>query len=254
MLKQQTIAKLKKMNMAPMVEAAQNLDGASGGLSKEEWLDMLVGRLYDSRMTTKTNNLIRAAKLPCPDAYFEDIIWDSERGLDVGLMDKLASCDYIAKGHNVILLGASGSGKSWIGSALALCACLKLYRVECVSMPHMVDELAVLRYDGLAHAKRIKQLEKKPLVMIDDWLLKETGADAVDELFAVIDARSRARRSTIVCAQFLIEGWPSRMGSYPAAESIVDRLKNNAYVIELHGEVSMRERCMDEELRPYAGK
>jgi hypothetical protein len=44
------------------------------------------------------------------------------------------------------------------------------------------------------------------------------------------------------------------MGDYPAAESIVDRLKNNAYVVELRGEVSMRERCMDEELRAYAGR
>jgi len=42
------------------------------------------------------------------------------------------------------------------------------------------------------------------------------------------------------------------MGDYPAAESIVDRLKNNAYTVELKGEVSMRERCMDEELRAYA--
>ena len=45
-----------------------------------------------------------------------------------------------------------------------------------------------------------------------------------------------------------------RMGDYPAAESIVDRLKNNAYKVELKGEVSMRERCMDEELRAYAGQ
>ena len=50
----------------------------------------------------------------------------------------------------------------------------------------------------------------------------------------------------------LQEGWPKRMGDYPAAESIVDRLKNNAYKVELKGEVSMRESCMDEELRAYA--
>ena len=45
MLKQQTVNKLKKMNMAPMVDAAASVDGASGGLSKEDWLDILVDRL-----------------------------------------------------------------------------------------------------------------------------------------------------------------------------------------------------------------
>ena len=252
MLKQQTVNKLKKMNMAPMVDAAASVDGASGGLSKEEWLDILVDRLYEQRMATKVNNLIRAARLPCPGAHIEDLITDADRELDIGLIDRLATCAYIAKGHNVIVLGASGAGKSWLASALALSACRQLYRVECLSMPEMVDELDTLCYDPIAHAKRAKQLKNKQLLVIDDWLLKETKPEAVDELFAVVDARARARKSTVVCAQYRVEGWPSRMGDYPAAESIVDRLKNNAYVIELKGEVSMRERCMDEELRAYA--
>lgn len=252
MLKQQAVQKPKKMNMQPVVDAASSVDGAAGNLTKEEWLDMLVDRLYEERMATKVNNLVKAAHLPCPEAYIEDLITDADRELDIGLIDRLASCAYIPKGHNVIVLGASGAGKSWIVSALALSACRQFYRVECVSMPDMVDELGTLRYDPAAHAKRVKQLKNRQLLVIDDWLLKETKPEAVDELFAVVDARTRAKRSTIVCAQYRVEGWPKRMGDYPAAESIVDRLKNNAYKVELKGEASMRERCMDEELRAYA--
>lgn len=252
MLKQQTVQKLKKMNMQPMVDAATSVDGAAGNLTKEEWLDILVDRLFEDRMATKVNNLIKAAHLPCPEAYIEDLITDADRELDIGLIDRLATCAYIPKGHNVIVLGASGAGKSWLVSALALSACRQFYRVECVSMPEMVDELGTLRYDPNAHAKRVKQLKSKNLLVVDDWLLKETKPEAVDELFAVVDARTRAKKSTIVCAQYRVEGWPKRMGDYPAAESIVDRLKNNAYTVELKGEVSMRERCMDEELRAYA--
>ena len=253
MLKQQTVQKLKKMNMQPMVDAASSVDGAAGNLTKEEWLDILVDRLFEDRMATKVNNLIKAAHLPCPGAYIEDLITDADRELDLGLIDRLASCAYIPKGHNVIVLGASGAGKSWLMSALALSACRQLYRVECVSMPEMVDELGTLRYNPAAHASRVKQLKNRQLLAIDDWLLsEEMKPGAVDELYAVVDARTRAKKSTIVCAQYRVEGWPKRMGDYPAAESIVDRLKNNAYKVELKGETSMRERCMDEELRAYA--
>ena len=166
-------------------------------------------------MTTKVNNLVRAAKPPCPDAHIEDLINDADRDLDMGLIDRLATCAYIAKRHNVIVLGASGAGKSWLVSALALSACRQLYRVEFVSMSEMVDELGTLRYDPIAHAKRTKQLKNKQLLVVDDWLLRETKPEAADELFAVVEARTRGRKSTVVCAQYRVEGWPSRMGTTP---------------------------------------
>ena len=105
----------------------------------------------------------------------------------------------------------------------------------------------------MAYQAQRRRLRINSHFAYDDWLLsEELKPGAVDELFAVVDARTRAKKSTIVCAQYRVEGWPKRMGDYPAAESIVDRLKNNAYKVELKGEISMRERCMDEELRAYA--
>ena len=82
------------------------------------------------------------------------------------------------------------------------------------------------------------------MMAYDAWLLSEdVKPGAVDELYAVVNMRTRAKKSTIVCAQYHVKDWPKRMGDYPAAESIVGRLKNSAYKVEIKSEISMRERC-----------
>lgn len=254
MLKQQAVDKLGKMRMQPMADAASSADGAAGTLTKEEWLDILVDRLYEERMATEASSLIKAANLPCPEACIEDLITDADREPDIGSIDRLASCAHITKGHDVIVLGASGAGKPRLVSALALSARRRFYRAECASMPEMVDGLGTLRYDPAAYAERAKQLKSKQLPVIDGWLPRETEPEAVDELYSIVAARTRAKKPVIACAQHRADGRPKRMGGCSAAESIVDRLKNNAYTVEPKGGVSMRERCMDGEPRAYAEK
>ena len=58
----------------------------------------------------------------------------------------------------------------------------------------------------------------------------------------------------ILASQYLAGGWAERMGGYPAAESVVDRVKNRAYTIELKGDKSMRERFMDPEIKAHVDK
>jgi DNA replication protein DnaC len=254
MLKEQTIEKLRKLRLQPIIESVKSMESApeTNSMTHDEWLDVIVGHLYEAKNSKKLDNLIKGAALGCPGAYIEDLCLDNDRGIDAGFVAKLSSGAYITKGHNIIVLSAAGGGKTWFSSALGLSACRQFVKVKYISYRDMLDELAIARNEPTRHKKLVGQLTRLPLLIVDDWLLKDASPGDFDELFAVVDGRSRARKSTILCSQYHIEGWPTRMGGYPAAESVVDRIKNNSYVVELKGEMSMRERYMDEELKNHA--
>lgn len=139
-------------------------------------------------------------------------------------------------------------------SALGVAACRQYVRTLYVNYRDMLDELAIARKEVARHGALVKRLSNVPLLVVDDYLLKDADEGDMDELFSVIDRRTVGRKSTILASQYLVGGWAERMGGYPAAESVIDRIKNRAYTIELKGDVSMRERFMDEELRAYADR
>lgn len=254
MLDEQTIEKLRKLKLQPMIDSVQSLQTTpdARSMSHDEWLGVVIDHLYEVKCTRKLENLIKGAALGCPGAYIEDLCLDPDRCIDRGVVAKFAVGDYIAKGHNIIVLSAAGGGKTWFASALGLCACKQFVKVKYINYRDMLDELAIARSAPEKHRRLINQLVRVPLLIADDWLLRDADVGDFDELFAVIDGRARARKSTILCSQYQVEGWPNRMGGYPAAESVVDRIKNNAYIIELKGKMSMRERYMDEELKSHA--
>ena len=114
---------------------------------------ILIDNLYTVKMTEKIERLISGAHLEEPDAHLEDLCMDSDRELDAGLISRLATGDYISKGHNIIIQAAAGGGKSFMGSALANAACRQFVKVEYLNYRDMVDELLVLRTDPLKHKK-----------------------------------------------------------------------------------------------------
>ncbi|HBI73843.1 MAG TPA: AAA family ATPase, partial [Lachnospiraceae bacterium] len=151
-----------------------------------------------------------------------------------------ACCNYIQEKHNIIIMGAAGNGKSYMGCAFGVAACRNFYTVKYVRLPDLLNELAVARGEGI-YQKVMKQYKKVSLLILDEWLLRPLeGPQAVDVL-EIVEARHQ-NGSTIFCSQFDPRGWHEQIGEDTLADAILDRIVHDSYTIFIDGKISMRER------------
>jgi DNA replication protein DnaC len=137
MLNHQTIEKLRQMKLTGFASELEKQleDIAFDSLSFEDRLGLLVDMEYDRRHNNKINRLIKQANLSISDAHLEDIQYLTDRKLDQSLITKLSTCGYIKQKRNIILLGATGSGKSFLACAFGNKACRYEYKVMYIRLP-----------------------------------------------------------------------------------------------------------------------
>lgn len=201
---------------------------------------MLIDVEWDRRKNNRLKRLIHGANFKFNNANIADIDYHEDRKLDRSAIIDLASCSYLTENDNIIITGASGSGKTWIACALGMAACTKHFSVRYIRLPELLDELAIARREG-AHQRVIDQYAKVKLLIIDEWLLTSVNEREAKDLFEVVETRY-LRGSTILCSQFKTGGWHDKIGQSTLADAILDRLVHNAHHIFIAGKMSMRER------------
>jgi len=240
MLNHPTFEKLKQLRFTGMFlaleEQVQNSEIEA--LSFEERLGLLVDRELDDRETRRLKRRLKQSKMS-QEASIEDLDFRAPRGLDKALVATLAGCGWIKRQLNVIITGPTGVGKSYVATALAHKACLEGYNALYQKLSRLLDELRIARADG-TYGKRLVQLSKIDVLILDDWGLANLTPDSQRHLLEVLDDR-HGKRSTIVTSQLPVDQWHEAMPDPTIADAILDRLIHNAYRIELKGE-SMRKR------------
>jgi len=242
MINQSTITKLNEMRLTAMADSYkdQMSDAKYRELSFEERLGLMVDIEWSRRKSNKLALLIKRAEFRFSQACIEDIEYYPDRKLDKVQLLRLATCNYIQEKHNIIVMGASGNGKTYMSCAFGVAACRNYYTVKYVRLPDLLNELAVARGEGI-YQKVMKQYKKVSLLILDEWLLRPLeGAQAVDVL-EIVEARHHSG-STIFCSQFDPRGWYEQIGEDTLADAILDRIIHDSYTIFIDGEISMRER------------
>jgi DNA replication protein DnaC len=241
MLTENTLTKLHEIRLGVMAQhfRQQSLDPVMNGMAFEERFGLLVDAEWSARKSNRLKRLIKLAGYAISGACVEDIAYHADRKLDKALIARLATCAYLHEYHNVIIMGATGVGKTYLACALGIAASRGFFTVRYVRLPDLFSDLALARADG-SYRKVIKQYTKAKLLILDEWLLFPLSESETRDLLEIIEARHN-QGSTIFCSQFDVEGWYLKIGEPTLAEAVCDRIVHNSYTIEISGD-SMRKR------------
>lgn len=234
MLSMPTVEKLKDLKLYGMARAfeEQMTSTETESLSFEERLGLLVDREATDRENRCLISRLRTARLR-QIACMEEIDYRHPRGLDKSLMRTLASCQWIKDHLNVLIIGPTGVGKSFIACALGHRACLEGYRVLYFRTNRLFQDLAVARGDG-RYSKIMNSIAKTHLTIIDDWGLSALNDQEQMDILEILEDRHEIH-STIITSQLPVQHWHELIKSQTIADAILDRLVHNAYQINLKG-------------------
>ena len=202
-------------------------------LSLKDGLQLLIQAELDNRIQSRNSRLVKKARFRYQTSVSE-VIYDSKRGVDKQKVLNLATCDYVCKGASVLIAGAAGTGKSWLGTALGHQACMNGCKVAYCNVYRLFEEIALARIVSTLH-RFFAKLAQMNLLILDDFGMKVLDGQQLLDFMEIIEDR-HGQKATIIISQLPVSDWYDVMkGNTTATDAILDRLVHTSVRLELKG-------------------
>lgn len=242
MLTETTVTKLREMHLSVMATALKDQlsDSQYANMAFEDRLGLLVDAEWTARKNNRLQKLFRQATFSEPGACLENVEYLPDRNLKREELLRFGTCNYIHEHHNILLLGATGSGKTYLACALGMAAARQFLTVKYIRLPDLLVDFNIARGNGSIR-KLLTQYKKYALLIIDEWLLYPLKETEARDILEIMESRYK-RASTILCSQFDIPGWREKLSDPILADAICDRVVHDSYTVIIGGKESMRKR------------
>lgn len=202
--------------------------------TKEQYLSDLITLELREREVNRINRMVKTATFPIMKTL-EDFTWTNNIDIPQGITKEvIENFEFLSKKENLILLGAVGTGKSHLATAVALKACQHGRNVRFYTAAGLANLLYEKNQKG-AFNTYMKSLQKVELIVLDEVGFVPLHKDAAELLFQVV-SDCYERRSMIITSNLEFSHWNTIFGDNRLTAALVDRLIHHSHILVFSGE------------------
>lgn len=230
-----TLDQLKQLKLHGMADVYQAV--LSLPVQEQPTIHQFIARLAEAetqhRIHLRTQTYLRQSKLRY-NAVLEQVYCNPVRNLTQDNLMPIADCGFIERSENILITGATGSGKSYLACAIGRQACSFGYKTLYLGMTRFLERISQSKLEG-TYIKMLNQVEKTHLLILDDFGLHPMDNITRLALLQMLEDRY-GNKSTLIVSQLPADKWYQYIGEATIADAIMDRLAGNAHRFELKGE------------------
>ena len=234
-MNQETLEKMRQTRLQGMYNAFKTSMESfkTESMTTDQFVAWLVSNEWDDRCNRMIERLIKQASFRYK-ASLEEVDYSLERGLERNLLERLAELSFVKESRDLFITGSSGTGKSYIATALGYRACQKGMKVLHANTARLMGQLKMAKAKGTI-LQELKKIERADLLVLDDFGIQPFDAGGRMNLMDIVEDRY-GKKSTLITSRVPVKDWYDIIGEKTIANAVLDRIVHQAIRIELHGD------------------